>query len=197
MKPVGRRSGQRRAEVVVANREGVGQGVVEGNVVAIVVPHRERHVAVLVVARRLRLEPLVAAAAAAGVDLVGPRVGKRPHPGGVGVFDVQPERHVAGAGVVGLDPDGVAVGERDRPRVAQTPHAAQRAEGVVERAVLLHQDHHMLGVEKRAAGVGSDRHGSLDRTVERGPHAGAGEESRLLDEVASRIHEESVQVMKC
>ena len=58
---------------------------------------------------------------------------------------VRAERqHVAGA--VRLVPDRLAGRQRDRPRIAEAAHAAQRAEVVVERAVLLHQDDDVLDV---------------------------------------------------
>ena len=53
-------------------------------------------------------------------------------------------RNLGGAG--GLVPDRFAGFERDGTRVSQATNAAHRAEVVVERAVLLHQDDDMLHI---------------------------------------------------
>src|SRR5205085_3481654 len=78
---VGRGAGEAGAEVLVADGEGVGQRVVEGDVVARVIAHRQGQVGVGAVARLLDLDPAVVATAVAGVGLVGPAVGERAHPG--------------------------------------------------------------------------------------------------------------------
>ncbi len=53
----------------------------------------------------------------------------------------------------GLAPDRGAAGQALRARIAQTPHAVQRAEVVIERAVLLHEDHDVLDVHDRAGAM--------------------------------------------
>jgi hypothetical protein len=54
------------------------------------------------------------------------------------------------AGLAGLAPHGLAAGELDRPWIAEAAHAGERPEVMVEGAVLLHQDHHVLDVLDRA-----------------------------------------------
>ncbi|XXM90669.1 hypothetical protein ACAD29_00451 [Clavibacter nebraskensis] len=77
-----------------------------------------------------------------------------------------------GAARVGLREHGAASGQLDGLLVAEAADARQRAEVVVERAVLLHEDHHVLhvadGVREPAAGGGGRGGGA------RGAGAGAG-----------------------
>ena len=58
---------------------------------------------------------------------------------------------------------GVSVGQRDRPRVVEPAHAAERAKGMVKGPVLLHQDDDVLGIEVGGSGLGLDCHW---RTIE-------------------------------
>ncbi len=54
---------------------------------------------------------------------------------------------------VRLFPHRIAVRQRDRHPVVETPHAAQRAVVVIERAVFLHEYDNVLNVVDRASGV--------------------------------------------
>jgi hypothetical protein len=51
---------------------------------------------------------------------------------------------------IGLEPDGFAARKRNRMSVAKAPHTAQCAEVVIERPVLLHQDHDVPDVFDRS-----------------------------------------------
>ena len=63
-----------------------------------------------------------------------------------------------------LVPYRLAARKRHRPRIAEAAHAAQAAEVVIERAVLLHQDHHVLDVFQGASAArGGYRERLLDR----------------------------------
>ena len=53
---------------------------------------------------------------------------------------------------VGLGEDGAPVGQPHGPRVAEAPHARERAEVVVEAAVLLHQQDDVLDLAQVEAG---------------------------------------------
>ncbi len=79
-------------------------------------------------------------------------------------------------GAVGLEPDRLPAFERDRETIAEAAYAAQGAEIVVERAVLLHQDHDVLHIHDGAgpasrrnrqrpvdAGEGSRRRGARQK----------------------------------
>ena len=83
---------------------------------------------------------------------------KATEPSGVRIFDVEPEGGVAFAARVGLNPDGVAVGKGDGAGIVVAANAMQGAEGVVEGAILLHEDDDVLGIQKGAAGRGVDFH---------------------------------------
>jgi hypothetical protein len=61
--------------------------------------------------------------------------------GGRGGFAHRERQHRRIA--VGLGEDTATAAQGDRVRVAETAHAAQRPEVVVERAVLLHQEDHV------------------------------------------------------
>jgi hypothetical protein len=61
-------------------------------------------------------------------------------------------RRVGSVGRVGLLEDAVAVGQRQGGRIGETAHAGVRSEVMVERAVLLDQDDHVLDVADAAAG---------------------------------------------
>ena len=65
------------------------------------------------------------------------------------------ERQDVAIGVAGvrLVPDALAGRQLDRARIAEAAHAAQRAEVVIERAVLLHQEDDVLDVVDGAGAV--------------------------------------------
>jgi hypothetical protein len=60
-------------------------------------------------------------------------------------------------------PHRIAVGQGDGARVIEATHAADAPVAMVKRAVLLHQDHHVLGIKIGRARCGVDRQGLLDR----------------------------------
>jgi len=72
---------------------------------------------------------------------------------------------VAADSRVGLVEHRLAVRQRDGLRVGEPPDVRQRAEVVVERAVLLHQDHHVLDVAQ-APGLARES-GARARTTAR------------------------------
>jgi len=75
-------------------------------------------------------------------------------------------QHVAvGVGRVGLVPDALAGGQLDGARVAEAAHAAQRAEVVIEGAVLLHHEDDVLHIFNGAGAV-------VSRNRERAGNAG-------------------------
>jgi hypothetical protein len=47
-------------------------------------------------------------------------------------------------------PHGISGWQGDRPWITEPPHALERAEVMIEGAILLHQDHDMLDVRKSA-----------------------------------------------
>jgi len=160
--PVGVGAGEGGAEVLIADGEGVGQGVVEWQVFAGVIAQGEGHMGVFGVAVAFDIQPLIVFAVVAGVDLVGPGVREGVHPGRLCVFYIQAEWSIGVSFCVGLQPDLVTVGQVDGARVVVTADAAQGAEAMVEGAVLLHEDDDMFGVEPGAAFGGVDRQGALD-----------------------------------
>ena len=143
------RRSQQRAVIRVANRECVGQRVVERNVVARHVRHRRgafgRHPLVVqaTVPCRVRGVPVVRQILQELQAEIRRARTERQHVARVS-GDAFGER---------LIPHRVAGGECDGARVAKAAHAAQRAEVVVECAVFLHQDDDVLDVLDAACGV--------------------------------------------
>ena len=71
-----------------------------------------------------------------------------------------------------LVPDALAGAQLDRPRVAESAHAAQRAEVMIERTILLHHDDNVFDVPEGAGPlIGRNRKRALDA---RGKCAGSG-----------------------
>jgi hypothetical protein len=106
----------------------------------------------------------------------------------LGLVQVVGQHRLAG-GVV-LLPDLAAAGQRDGEAIAEAAHAAQRAEVLVEGAVFLHQDHHVLDVLDGAGlVVCGDRECLADAGREGGQRGGgdAGGGS-ALDESAAGAH---------
>ncbi len=183
---VGGRPGQAGAEVLIADGKCVCKCVVKRKVVARVVSQRQRHRGELLFVGVLRNQPAVVAAIVPGIDLVGPGMRQRTHPGRLRVLDIQPEGNEAIAILVRLGPHGVSVGQRDRVRVIESAHAAERAKRMVERPVLLHQDDDVLGVEVGGAGQGLDRRRSPNRLGKQPRGADPGQDRRLLQEISAR-----------
>jgi hypothetical protein len=167
--------------VGVADGERVGQRVVERDVLAAQVGHRDGGL--------LRLDPTVVVAVGERRVLAVPAVvdvldERQPE-----VLEVRPEREdLVGQVLVlgrGLLPDGLAVAQRHRVRVAEAADPSHRAEVVVERAVLLHQYDDVLDVLHRAGTARCrDRGGARDRRREhreRGAAAGELEEPATID----------------
>ena len=134
---------QERAVVRVADREGVGQRVVERDVVARVVRHGRR---------ALGGNPLVVLAGIPGLMRRLPVVGQVLEERQAQVRGAWVERRLSAA-AVRLVPDAIARRQNHRPRIAEPAHAAQGSEVVIERAVLLHQEDDVLDVVDAAVPV--------------------------------------------
>jgi hypothetical protein len=142
--------------VAVADGERLGRRELERQVGAGVVTHHVR--AVLAVGLAVRRQPAVHLAAVPGVVLDLPGVRRRRDLLRVGRVRVEVERQRVARRVLGvrLVEDRLAVRQPCRVRVSEPADARQRAEVVVERAVLLHQQHDVLDVLQRAVRGGGD-----------------------------------------
>ena len=185
VKPVGRGAGERGTEILITDREGIGEGVVKGQVFPGVIPQGHRQSRVGLTAGGFGDQPAVVMAFTARGGLVGPRMRQALHPGGFGFRQAERERRMGFSGSVGLQPDRQAVRQDDGPGIGKTTHPAQGAETVIERPVLLHQDHHMFCILPGAAGRGIDRHGPSD-AGRQGTHCSEG--GGLFEEIATGIH---------
>ena len=161
---VGVGGAQQRAVVGVADGEGVGQRVVERDVLAGQVRHR---------GGALGGDPAVVAALVPGGVAAVPVVREV-------LEELQPEPVRRGPerqdlpGAVRLVPHRPAVRQGHRGGVAEAAHTAQRAEVVVEGAVLLHQDHDVVHVPQSAGpAVRRDLGGSGDAAGQH-RHGGCG-----------------------
>ncbi|MCY1413629.1 hypothetical protein D9M71_290620 [compost metagenome] len=158
--------------VVVAEGEGVGQGEMEGNLRTRVIAHGMA-TGLAGVQVDLELRPEAVAALVPGSLGIGEAVGggmdlERVHPG-----HVQAKRGDFPAAVA-LVPDRFATGQRNREAIAKAAHTLERTEIVIERAVLQHQDHHVLYILERAGAIaGIDRQGLANRRWQ-GGQRGAG-----------------------
>src|SRR5271154_5759571 len=124
-----------------------------------------------------------------GIDLAIAGMGKRSHPRDPGVTDIQPPGTIRVARSVGLHENRVAVCEPNRTRVVKSANSAKGAESMIERAVFLHQDHDVFGIEVSRAGCRLDRAGPLDRFGNQAGNAGdAGGDCGELEEIASGLH---------
>ena len=179
------RAGRRHDPLVVAvaDGEGVGHRVLERDLVPGEVAHRffglgwDEVVPQAAVAGRVVAVPAVIEV---GVDLVGELVREQ-------VAEV-------GAGRIRLLEDAGPVLVGQGLLVAEPAHPAKRPEVVVEGAVLLHQDHHVLHVGDGPAPALRQRLGRGRAAVHRGARRGGAEasrrdrrspESRVLQEAAS------------
>jgi hypothetical protein len=157
--PVGVGRSDHRAVVAVADRERVGQRVVQRDVGALVVAHHFRtdrlagaRVAVVGV---VLAQEAVHLAAVPGLMLRSPLVG-----------EVDQAVRAKMVWMEGLR--AVVLEERAAALlVVEAAHAGQRPEVVIERAVLLDQDHDMLDVLERAV-LGRRRGGTREQAFEAG-----------------------------
>ena len=136
---------EQRAVVGVADREGVGQRVVERDVAAGEVRHRRRALVAGPTGRscrRSRRRAWWSSRAARSSQELQAEVRRAGMEG----------QHVL-LPPLGWYQTGLPDGQRDGARVAEAAHAAQRAEVVIERAVLLHQDDDVLDVVDRAGAI--------------------------------------------
>ncbi|MNU98850.1 hypothetical protein D3C71_889710 [compost metagenome] len=131
------------AVVAVAQREGVGQRELVGQLGLLKVAHG---LGVRRGAGLLVPDPLVGAAAVPGVLAVVPVVRRAGDALCVALGLVQVVGQHGRTRFVGLLPDVATARQRNGEAVAETTHAHERAEVVVERTVLLHQDDDVLDV---------------------------------------------------
>ena len=145
----------------VADRKGVGQGVLERKVPLVVVAHG---------VFSLEGRPVIHPAFVPGVLGVGPKVGRALNPHvGKGLTGIEGEGSDQGWALslwaIGLHPDRgrlalTHIRNRNGEAVAKAPHPGHGSEIVIEAAVLLHEDDHMGDVFDRAcAHVSVDRPG--------------------------------------
>ena len=97
------------------------------------------------------LSHLIEFAIVAGIHLVGPGMRQRTHPGSFGIFDIQVERRISFAFGVGLQPYFVFVWQINSARIIITTYTLKRTVSMVERAVFLHQDNDVFGIQVGAA----------------------------------------------
>ncbi len=177
-----------RAVIGIAQREGIGQRMLEGNVFRTEIAHR------MVL---LGTRPGAHAALVPGGLCVGPAVRRARHPHvGELLSRVQVERRDQALAIArGLMPDGPAaartIADRNRKAIAKAAHAAHRSEVVIEAAVLLHQDHHMLHILQRpgaAAGLNAQGARNGGRQPADAGHCGALPQAAQESTAAWRAH---------
>ncbi len=179
---VGARGGVDRRVVGVADGEGVGQLVVQGDVAPVVVRHG---------GGGLGRDPAVHPAAAPGLGAAAPGVVEVADVLEVlllrlgGVPDREGEDGPVGAG--GLFEDRAAGGELNGIAVAESADAAEGAEVVVEGTVLLHQDDHVPD-RRQPSGVGLRGHRGLQRRRQQRSGRGGAEGASAQCEEPSAGH---------
>ena len=141
--PVGVGAGVNSAVIGVAEGKGVGQRELERQLMLAVVAHR---------GRRFVGGPGAHAAVIPGGLLIHPRMRRAGDALGVAAFAVQVVGQHQSFGAL-LLPDMAIAGQWNGKAIAEAAHARQGAEVVVERAVLLHQDHHVFDVAQGAGAV--------------------------------------------
>ncbi len=149
--------------MLIAHGEGIGQCIIKRHVLARVVAHCDRHVRVLLVARALRLNPVVVAAAVPCIHLAVSRMRNGTHPGNTRVLDIQPPWSIGLSRSVPLQKNRGAVGLPQRPRIVEAAHPLQSSKDVIEGAILLHQDDDVLRIQVGRAGIRSNGIGLLYR----------------------------------
>jgi len=191
--PVGVRGPEHRAVVAVAHGERIGERVVQRQVGAFQVPHRERpHVAVhhaMHAHERIHRAAVEAAVlrSPAVVEIVQALRARAP------CVEMERQHVTIGMLAVGLREYRLAVGKTHRRRIGKPAHPGQRAEVVIEGAVLLRQHDDVIDVgelrgagragRQRQGGRGRQRDGALQETAafEVGSgHAGAQHAGRPL-----------------
>ena len=122
----------------VADGEGVGQRIVERNVLARQVRHRRG---------ALVWDPAIVTPAVDGKVRVVPAVRQVLQELQAEIRRARAERqHLARAAGHRLMPHALAARQRDGTRIAIPAHATERAEVMIERAVFLHEDHDVLHI---------------------------------------------------
>ena len=163
--PVRARRAKNGLMVAIADGERVGQGILERDVGAREIAHR---------LLGLGRHPVVPQAVVAGAVVAVPTMVQVPRVLGVHLRRVHVEwQQIAEVrpGRVRLLEDGGAVRVLQRLLVGEAPHAPQAAEVVVERPVLLHEDHDMLEI--------GDRPGVVTRLRRRGGPGRFGDPAEL------------------
>ncbi len=137
-----------RGMIGVAHGEGVGEREMIGDVGARQMPHGQR---------ALGGQPIVVAAAIPGGMAGRPMMVEALHHREIAGGDVDRERRDEAALPVGLAPHRAAAGQDHRIGIGEAAHACHRPEIMIERPVLLHEDHDMLDIHDRAGGIGGRR----------------------------------------
>ena len=178
-----------RAVVAVAQRERVGQRVVVGDVLALVIAHGQRKVCIFPGAGALRIQPAIMSPFVPGIHLALARVRQRPHPRHARVLYVQPPRSIRGARAIRLNEHRVAIRQPQRTRVVEAADPLQRPQRMVERAILLHQNHNVFGIRPGRPRLGSNRMRPANGIRKKASRPGSsGEHSSQLQEIASCRH---------
>ena len=167
---------EQRAVVGVADREGVGERVMERDVVARQVGHRRR---------ALGGDPAVVLALVPGGVGAGPVVRQVLDEGEAEVRLVRPERQGVALRAAGLMEHRLARREGRGARIGEAAHPVQRPEIMIESPVLLHQDHDVLDIGDGAGGV-VRRNGKRPADALR-HHAGHGTGGEELEKAASIV----------
>ena len=176
--------------MLIANCKGVGEGVVKGKIVAIIIAHGQRHARTFLMARSLGIQPTVMIAMVAGVGLVRPRMRQRSQPGSFRAFEIQPEGGISFARGIGLQPHRFLIRQSNGAWIVESANAAQGSEGVIERAILLHQNDNVLRIQKRTALRRIDGRCPLNRSQKDAANhsSPAGESGRVPEKVSARTH---------
>src|SRR6202044_3868759 len=142
-----------RGVVVVANREGVGQRILERDVAAVEEGHR--------LDAALSRYPAVIVAVVPGIVLVRPVMRQVAHKLG-SQERLLPAKRQDRARAIWLLKHRIARGQSYRTRIAEATHTAQRAQIVIEGSILLHEDDDVFHVLDRSGhDLWRDRHGTL------------------------------------
>src|SRR6185437_15591533 len=175
--------------MLIANRERVSQGIVKRKILPCVMAHRQGHGGIFLATGWLRDQPFVVIAVVLCIVLVGPTVGKRSHPGRFRIFNIEAKRSVCLPRGVRLQPDRVLIRKRNRSWIVESPDSSQCSEAVVERTVLLHENHDVLGVLIRASRTRVNSRGSLNRRQQQIREAcSCRQKGGFFEEIPSGVH---------